>query len=90
MGLMDFLGLDTRDIQEFTRGFVGSKVEAMEAEANRKAGLKNEEDKYGGSSFSALFSNFMDKLTVDFLEKYNDKLENKIDEYEINNKSKQK
>ena len=45
MGLMDFLGLDTRDIQEFTRGFVGSKVEAMEAEANRKAGLKNEEDK---------------------------------------------
>ena len=45
MGLMDFLGLDTRDIQEFTRGFVGSRVEAMEAEANRKAGLKNEEDK---------------------------------------------
>jgi hypothetical protein len=36
--------------------------------------LKNEEYKYGGSSFSALFSNFMDKLTVDFLEKYNDKI----------------
>ena len=45
MGLMDFLGISSRDVQEFTRGFVAPKVEAMEAEANRKAGLKNEEDK---------------------------------------------
>lgn len=36
--------------------------------------LKNGEDMGGGCKFTDLINNFMDKLTVKFLEKYNDKM----------------